>query len=130
MKKLIGLAVLLAAFGMSAGIAGAQQTASQPLTLTVAAKLTITTTTLPAAVINTAYSASISYVGGTGPYSCTITSGALPAGLALGTATATSCPLSGTPTASGNFSFTVEVIDGPSGQRAHVAGSAIVPPTR
>lgn len=128
MKKLIGLAVLLAAFGMSAGIAGAQQTASQPLTLTVAAKLT--TTTLPAAVINTAYSASISYVGGTGPYSCTITSGALPAGLALGTATATSCPLSGTPTASGNFSFTVEVIDGPSGQRAHVAGSAIVPPTR
>ena len=97
MKKLIGLAVLLAAFGMSAGIAGAQQTASQPLTLTVAAKLTITTTTLPAAVINTAYSASISYIGGTGPYSCTITSGALPAGLALGTATATSCPLSGTP---------------------------------
>ena len=127
MKKLLGLAVLLVVFGMGAGVAGAQQTASQALTLTVASKLTITTTTLPAAVINIAYSTNISYTGGTGPYTCTITAGALPTGLALGTATSTSCPLAGTPTAAGSFSFTVEVVDGPSGQRTHIAGAAVIP---
>ena len=46
--------------------------------------------------------------GGTTPYSWSISAGALPGGLTLGAKTGT---ISGTPTASGTFSFTAEVTD-------------------
>jgi len=70
-----------------------QQTVN--LTLTIAAALTITTTTLPDGQVGTPYSATLAATGGTTPYTWTKTSGTLPAGLALNAATGA---ITGTPT--------------------------------
>ena len=62
---------------------------------------------LPDADGGVAYSKTISATGGVGPHSFDVTAGSLPAGLTL----ATNGTLSGTPTASGNFTFTVTATD-------------------
>ncbi len=68
--------------------------------------LTITTAALPAATVGAAYTATLAATGGTPPYSWSIASGTLPAGLTLATGTGV---VSGTPTATGTSSFTVQV---------------------
>lgn len=70
--------------------------------------LTILTSNLPAAKPQSSYSASLSASGGKQPYTWSITTGNLPAGLTL---TASTGKISGTPTQSGNFSFTAKVVD-------------------
>jgi hypothetical protein len=71
--------------------------------------LTITTSSpLPAATVGTAYSQTLSAAAGTAPYAWSVTSGALPAGLTLAAGTGA---ISGTPTASGSFNFTVQAKD-------------------
>jgi len=68
------------------------------LSLTIAAGTTavaITTTSLPSGSVGAAYSATLAASGGTAPYSWSVTSGALPAGLALAAATGV---ISGSPT--------------------------------
>ena len=67
----------------------------------------MTTTTVPNGVVGTPYSSTVSAVGGTPPYSWSVVSGSLPPGLAL-SSTGT---ISGTPTAAGSFTFTVEATD-------------------
>jgi putative Ig domain-containing protein/lectin family protein len=62
--------------------------------------------TLPAATSGQPYSATLSASSGTPPYQWLVTSGALPSGLILGSATGT---ISGTPAASGLSTFTVTV---------------------
>ncbi len=69
--------------------------------------LVISTTTLPNGTENTSYSQTLSATGGVTPYSWALASGTLPTGLSL---SATGV-ISGTPTAAGNFSFTVKVSD-------------------
>ncbi len=69
---------------------------------------TITTTSLPAGQVGVAYSQKMQATGGTPPYSWSLAAGALPAGLTLDPATGT---ISGTPTASGTATFTVQVTD-------------------
>ena len=65
-----------------------------------ASPLSVTTTSLPNGVVNAGYSATLTATGGSAPYTWTVTSGgALPAGLALGTAGG----ITGTPTASGTY---------------------------
>lgn len=72
---------------------------------------TITTTTLPNGTSGVAYSTTISATGGLPPYSnWQVISGSLPPGLVL-ISSPTTATLSGTPTASGIFTFTVEVSD-------------------
>jgi hypothetical protein len=86
-------------------------TAKTTIPLTVAAAiqpLTITSATVAGATSNQSYSASLSSSGGTSPYTWSISSGSLPAGLTLG---ATSGVISGTPTATGTFNFTAVVTD-------------------
>jgi len=89
----------------------ANNTASRSYSFTLAAgdppALSITTTTLPSAALGTPYSATLAAAGGQSPYQWSVTSGTLPAGLALNS----SGVLSGTPTQSGTFVFTVSVTD-------------------
>lgn len=71
--------------------------------------LVITTSSLPSGVIGSAYSATISALYGTTPYTWSVTSGTLCSGLSLGLSTGT---ISGTPTGSPTTcSFTVQVQD-------------------
>lgn len=82
--------------------------ASQPYQVTVdAPAITIGPFALPKAMGGVAYSETISATGGTGPYSFTVSAGALPAGLAL----KTDGTLSGTLAVSGAFDFTVRAVD-------------------
>jgi subtilisin family serine protease len=83
-------------------------TATKPLTLTVVAPPTVTTTSLPNGTQNAAYSATLAATGGTLPYTWSITSRTLPAGLTL---TASTGAISGTPSGTGTSSFTVQVAD-------------------
>ncbi len=70
--------------------------------------ISISPTTLPAPVINTAYTpVTFSATGGSGGYTFSLDSGTLPAGMTL-----TGDTLSGTATAAGNFSFTIKAVDG------------------
>jgi hypothetical protein len=72
------------------------------------AVLAITTSqTLPAGLTGIAYSQTLSASGGTPPYSWTLVSGTLPAGLTL----SSSGSISGTPTATGIASFLVRATD-------------------
>lgn len=83
------------------------------------AVVTISPVSLPATTAGTAFSQTLIANGGTAPYGFAITAGALPAGMTLNTAGV----LSGTPTASGNFNFTVTATDSAgspaSGSRAY-----------
>ncbi len=69
---------------------------------------TITTKTLGDGVANTPYSETLKATGGEQPYSWAVTSGALPAGLALDLASGV---ISGTPTAPGESNVAISVTD-------------------
>lgn len=74
------------------------------------APVTITTASLPDGQVGTAYSATLAASGGTGGFTWTLESGALPAGLTL----AASGAITGTPTASGTANIVVRATDGAS----------------
>jgi acid phosphatase len=69
--------------------------------------LTISTTNLPAGTVSQGYSVQLNAAGGTAPYTWSVTSGALPAGLLL----SSSGVISGTPTTTGTTTFTAKVTD-------------------
>lgn len=68
----------------------------------------INTATLADGAVNSPYNVTLSVSGGVSPYSWSIISGAVPPGLVLNGSTGA---ITGTPTASGTASFTVEVQD-------------------
>jgi hypothetical protein len=78
--------------------------------------LSIGTTSLPQADVGVSYDVSLNITGGTPPYVVTVTSGALPPGLAI-----VSGRIAGTPTKTGNFRFSLRVADqsGMSATRAY-----------
>lgn len=78
------------------------------LTPTTASTLAISTQ-LPAGTEGTSYSGNLTASGGTAPYQFAVTSGQMPQGVNLDQGTGS---VTGTPTASGNFSFGVTVSDG------------------
>jgi hypothetical protein len=84
------------------------QTATQTFSLTAEGALTITTTSpLPDAIAGKPYSVQLAASGGVSPYTWGATGGSLPAGISL----SSSGMLSGTPTSTGSFSFTVQATD-------------------
>jgi hypothetical protein len=85
------------------------QTVEKALQLSInAIPPSITTTTLPAGTFNGAYNQTVSVTGGIETLQWGVTSGALPPGLSL---SPTNGNISGTPTSSGSFNFTLRVTD-------------------
>ncbi len=86
-------------------------TASASLTFTITltiSRLTMSNAPLPGATLGSAYTATVTASGGLQPYPWSVEAGSLPTGLNLGAASGT---ISGTPTATGTFVFTVKVSD-------------------
>lgn len=116
--KLIFLGLLLAlAFSFSAPV-HAQRNNEDSNARTITLK--IETTTLPSATEGKPYTVQFQVEGGTAPYTWSVSTGNLPAGLTLDPAKGT---LTGTPKVTGRlpkqFSFTIEVKDS-----AHHVGRA------
>jgi len=86
------------------------QTASVTITIRIASLLAISTTAgpLPDAIFGVPYSFTFQSNGGISPIAWTLVSGQLPAGLTLNS----NGTLTGTPTATGSFTFTVQAGDG------------------
>jgi hypothetical protein len=91
---------------VGAGQYGTSGDGDQLLAVDSQPQLSISTSTLPVATVDVPYSVSLSAIGAETPYSWSISSGELPAGLELDPATGT---ISGTPTADGSQSFGVTV---------------------
>lgn len=70
----------------------------------------ILTNSLPGAQVGVAYSATLTAQGGTPPIIWSVITGSLPPGLVLD---GPSGNITGTPTTSGTFNFTVLALDGP-----------------
>jgi uncharacterized repeat protein (TIGR01451 family) len=101
------------------------QHATFSCSIVIVSALTITNT-CPVAqgTINQPYSLPLVAAGGVAPYSWALTTGTLPAGLALNPTTGV---ISGTPTATGTFPFTVRVTD-TSEQRATFSCNLVIVP--
>ncbi len=107
-----------------------QSVAAATLSLTIynAPPLMVTTTTLPAGIVGLPYSTTLAASGGTPPYTWSLATGSLPAGLSLAP---NSGVISGTPTIATTSSFTVQVTDSGSPSQMAPSGQlsiAINPP--
>ncbi|MGO8870979.1 MAG: putative Ig domain-containing protein [Acidimicrobiales bacterium] len=88
---------------------GVGSDAVQDFTLTVQLPpLVVASTGLAGGTVGTSYSQTLAATGGQTPYTWSIASGALPAGLSLDASTGT---ISGTPSTAGTATFTVRVTD-------------------
>jgi hypothetical protein len=90
-------------------------TVSKTYTVTINAAPAVTTSSLPSWTANLAYSQTIATSGGTNPFTFTISSGSLPAGLSLSAAGV----VSGTPTVTGTATFTVTATDAAGATASH-----------
>lgn len=87
--------------------------------------ITVNPATLPNGTVGTAYNQVVSGSGGTAPYAFFVSSGALPTGLILNSATGA---ITGNPTTAGTFDFTITATDanGCSGSRPYTINIASV----
>ena len=104
-----------------------QQIATKQLSITInnPAPPNITTTSLPAGTFNVAYNQTLGVTGGIAPLTWGVISGGLPDGLSLNTSTG---QISGTPTSTGTFGFTVQVSDAIPQSDTQVLSITINPP--
>jgi hypothetical protein len=75
--------------------------------------ITLSPTTLPAAISQVLYDQSLTLTGGTAPFTWSVINGTLPPGLAFSSATTTANvnALTGKPTTAGTYPFTIVVMD-------------------
>ncbi|HEU0297230.1 MAG TPA: sortase [Anaerolineales bacterium] len=93
---------------------GGVDTSTPALSFTISVNvsaITLSPVTLPNGTVTFAYSQTITASGGTAPYTFAVTAGTLPTGLTLSSGGV----LSGTPTATGTFNFTVTATDSSGG---------------
>jgi large repetitive protein len=83
-------------------------TANLTITINATATVTVTTTNLPPGTVDTAYSETLAASGGTPPYTWSLPTGTLPAGLNGDPDTGI---ISGTPTTAASYPFTVVATD-------------------
>ena len=102
-------------------VSGDGQTAERALAVTVNEVLSISTSSLPGALVGEAYGEGLTATGGSGTLAWSLASGALPAGLSLGSAG----EISGTPTLAGTSDFSV-LVSSPDGQEDEQALSVTV----
>ena len=105
----------------------ADTTQGSSVTLTVNGTPTIAAQVLFPANQNVAYGTFVQVAGGTAPFKWALTSGTLPAGLKLNASTTASIGITGTPSAVGSSTFTLEATDA-AGQKASVTETLVVNP--
>src|SRR4051812_40907381 len=91
---------------VATSVADTSKSKSATMTVTAPAPLSVTTSSLPDGTVGSSYAAALSATGGNTPYGWSLTAGALPGGLSLGTSSGV---ISGSPAAEGSGSFTVQV---------------------
>jgi Putative Ig domain len=96
----------------------------QPLNIVVAPPFSITTTNLPDATVGAPYPQKLAATDGTPPYTWSIVTGSLPAGLTLSAVG----DISGTPTTAGPSSFSVTVTDSGGSAVSQALSIAVAPP--
>ena len=102
-------------------------TGSQAYSVTIAAAtISLSPTSLPGGTYNTAYSQTVSASGGISPYTYSVTSGSLPSGLSINSSTGA---ITGTPTTSGTFPFTITATDAHSYTGSQAYSLVIAAPT-
>jgi hypothetical protein len=84
------------------------QSITQPLSINVVSPLTLAAVTLPGGTEGSTYFQTLTATGGTQPYTWSVTAGSPPAGMTLNSTTGA---VTGSPTATGTFKFTVQVAD-------------------
>jgi len=102
-SKTTGLPITITAVS----VADPSQRATGLVTIVANTRLSISTSSLTQAFLNTPYDSSLAATGGTPPYSWTVSAGSLPAGLKL----STDGFFLGMPTRLGKFSFSATVTD-------------------
>jgi len=102
--------------------AGASVTQALSITISPPPPLSVATGSLPDGTVNVAYpSETLQASSGVPPYAWSLTGGSLPFGLSL----ATNGTISGTPVATGTYSFTVKVVDSSAPQQSATANLSI-----
>lgn len=86
-------------------------TGSKSLSINIRGAVSITPPTLPGGTVGTAYLATLTATGGVLPYTWSVSSGTLPAGLTLTTNSDSTATISGTPTLLGTSTFNIQVAD-------------------
>jgi Abnormal spindle-like microcephaly-assoc'd, ASPM-SPD-2-Hydin len=107
MKSIVRLMIVLSCLIFAAQFSGCGGSPQQSVQ-----RLTITTAALPNGTSETPYSQSVQAIGGVGPFTWTVSAGALPHNVALSNSTTNVVTISGTPdTAVQGQAFTVKLAD-------------------
>jgi putative Ig domain-containing protein len=105
---IVGVPTRAGAYTFTVQVRDSARSASKQLTINVSPALTIVTTAAPPGTVGVAYSLGLTADGG-GVQTWSVTGGTLPPGLALNSGTGA---VTGTPTTTGDYAFTVQVQDG------------------